>query len=260
MTESPAVKSALRTLALLDLLARNPGGASFSRILEETGYPKGSLHGLLATLKASGWVSLDTDTKLYSLGFRAWQVGAAYASAAKWEERAKVIMARLRDETGETVQLAVLDGMQALYIAKVDGLHSLRLDSRVGQRLDAHATGVGKVLLAYRPREEVVAWLGTQTLERYTDRTIATPAALLQELDGIRLKGYAVDQEERTRGASCIAVGITSGNGRVVAALSVSSPSVRFDTGQRATALPHLIAAGEEISSLIGQDLQGFVP
>jgi DNA-binding IclR family transcriptional regulator len=260
MSDTPAVKSATRTLALLDLLARFPGGVTFSEILVETGWPKGSLHGLLATLKASGWIRLQPETKLYSLGFRAWQVGAAYASAAKWETRAVETMTRLRDRFGETIQLAVLDGMQALYVAKVDGLHPLRLDSRVGQRLEAHATGVGKLLLASLPRDRVAVWLADRRLERYTGHTIVDPTALLAELDRIRATGHAYDDEERTVGASCIAVGVADDAGAVVGALSISVPSIRFDAERRREALPLLRDAACELSATIGSELRSFAP
>ncbi len=259
MSDTTAVKSALRTLALLDLLARRPHGATFSEILTETGWPKGSLHGLLSTLKACGWVQFRPDAKLYRLGFRAWQVGAAYASAVGWEERARRTMEALRDRLGETVQLAVLDGLEALYVAKVDGGHHLRLDSHVGQRLDAHATGVGKMLLAALPPETVRARLAGRTLHRYTEHTITDPEALVAELERIRTEEHATDREERTLGASCVAVGVADDTGRIVAALSVSSPSVRFGEERRREALTLLHETARELSATIGGELRTLV-
>lgn len=257
-SQDASVKSAFRALALLDLLAKHPEGVSFSEIQSLTGYPKGSLHSLLATLTACGWARLDTRSKVYSLGFRAWQVGVAYASATSWEDRAREIMGKLRDRLGETVQLAVLDEMQALYIVKMDGLHNLRLDSRVGQKLKLHATAVGKILLAGLPAPAVAEWLKDRSFERYTDRTIVDAHRLVEELELVRERGHATDIEERTLGACCLAVAVRDDTGNTVAALSTSSPSVRFGPERQANALPLLHEASFALSRSIGEDLRTF--
>jgi DNA-binding IclR family transcriptional regulator len=249
------VKSARRALVVLELMSRKGHGLTFSELLTELGYPKGSLHALLRTLTDAQWVRFSPRDKRFVLGFRVWEAGNAYARMVPWTARAHEVMARVRDRLGETVQLAVLDNFEALYVAKVDGAHLLKLDSSVGQRLQPHATGVGKMLLSALSERSLAEWLAGRVLERYTQFTIVDPARLAAELAAIRERGYSTDLEERTLGASCVAVGIRNARGELVAAMSVSAPSVRFDASKQAAALDELRGAAEDLSVAIGADL-----
>jgi DNA-binding IclR family transcriptional regulator len=161
-------------------------------------------------------------------------------------------MTRLRDQTTETVQLAVLDDFDVLYIGKVDGEHMLRLESAVGRRLEPHASGVGKVLLAALGDDELCAWMAERPPQRFTATTITDPEALLAELRTVRATGYATDREERTLGASCVAVGIRDHADTLVAAMSVSAPAVRFGPRQQQAALIHLRQAASDLSAALG--------
>jgi DNA-binding IclR family transcriptional regulator len=246
------VKSAMRALEILELLTAKAHALSFSEFQSLLGYPKASLHGLLRTMTAAHWIEFDSVTRRYVLGVRVWQGGIAYSAMVPLERRARPMMERVRSLTTETVQLAVLDHFEVLYIGKVDGKHMLRLDSSVGLRLKAHATGVGKVLLAGLPDDALVKWLEQQTLERYTSSTITDPARLIEELRIVRRRGHAIDEEERTLGACCVAVGIHDDRGNCIAAMSVSAPAVRFGDVQRGAALRHLQVAADELSAALG--------
>jgi DNA-binding IclR family transcriptional regulator len=251
-SKDPAVKSALRALEILELLTHEGRALSFSEILERLRYPKASLHALLRTMVAARWIEPDASGKRYVLGVRVWESGIAYNKMVPIETRALPLMRRVRDLTTETVQLAIFDDSEVLYIGKVDGRHMLRLDSSVGQRLRPHATGVGKILLAALTDEQLDAWMRGRTLERYTPNTIVEPERLREEVHAIRDSGYAVDREERTIGAACVAVGILNHAGACVAAMSVSAPAVRFGQDQRTTALEHLREACAELSATLG--------
>jgi DNA-binding IclR family transcriptional regulator len=247
-----AVKSAFRALEILEFLTRQARPMKFAEIQAALGYPKASLHGLLRTMSEARWLTFSETNKSYALGVRIWEGGVAYSAMAPLETRARPILERMRDLTSETVQLGVLDDFEVLYVAKVDGLHMLRLDSAVGQRLKPHATGVGKVLLASLPRELLERRVAAQPLERYTDNTITDPPKLFAELDLVRKQGYAIDREERTVGARCVAVGIRNHAGECVAAMSVSAPAVRFRGPQQKAALGHLRVAARELSAALG--------
>jgi IclR family KDG regulon transcriptional repressor len=251
-TEPTPVKSAFRVLQVLELLTSEGCPLSFPELRQKLGYPKASLHALLRTLTGARWIDLDPSARRYVLGRRAWEAGVAYTKMLPLEALARPFMERVRDETTETVQLAVLDGFEALYIAKVDGEHMLRLDSSVGLRLLPHATGVGKILLADLPDERLIVWLAQHKLERYTPHTIMEPMKLMKELRRVRRKGYATDREERTVGAACLAVAIHNHTGAVVAAMSVSAPAVRFGRNQRAAALQSLRVAAMDLSAALG--------
>jgi DNA-binding IclR family transcriptional regulator len=251
-TEPTPVKSAFRALQVLELLTSEGSPLSFPELQQKLGYPKASLHALLRTLAGARWIDLDPAARRYILGRRVWEAGVAYTKMLPLESLARPFMERVRDETTETVQLAVLDGFEVLYIAKVDGEHMLRLDSSVGLRLLPHATGVGKVLLADVSDERLTAWLAQRRLERYTPHTITEPVKLMKELQEVRRKGYATDREERTLGAACLAVAIHNQTGAVVAAMSVSAPAVRFGRNQRTAALQSLRVAAKELSAALG--------
>lgn len=246
------VKSAQRTLQLLELLTAREEPMTFTAIADSLGFPRSSLHGLLATLTDFGWLRFDPQTRLYALGIRAMEAGNAYVRSQDLPTRARPIMTRVRDELDETVQLSVLDGRFNVYVAKVDGGQALRLASEVGRRLPAHATGLGKVLLAHLPEEELDHRLLSATLERFTDKTICTRAALRSEFARIRAAGYGTDQEEYSRGVCCVAVPVRSHTTQVTAAMSVSAPKIRFERARRRQALDLLLRAADELSRDLG--------
>src|SRR5690606_15513328 len=121
----------------------------------------------------------------------AWEVGQAYSGHREIAELARPVMDRLRDATGETVQLARLDGIDNVYIALSESPSPMRLASRVGVRLPAHATGIGKALLSQLPPEEARSRLRGAELVRMTEHTITDPERLLDAIDGVRRDGYA---------------------------------------------------------------------
>ena len=251
------VKSASRALDILSLLTRRRGRLTFAEMEAALGYPKASLHGLLQTMTEANWLDYDTATRGYALGIRVWEAGAASLAMVPLWSRAKPFLERVRDQTTETVQLAVLDGFEVLYVAKVDGMHMLRLDSAVGQRLEPHATGVGKALLASLADDVLGRWLKSRPLERYTERTITDPDRLMAELRTVRQQGFALDNEDRTAGAVCVAVGVNDLDGTCVAAMSVSAPAFRFREAERTAALNHLRAAAGALSDELGRPAGG---
>jgi IclR family transcriptional regulator, acetate operon repressor len=189
---------------------------------------------------------------------RVWEAGIAYTKMLPLEALARPLMERVRDATSETVQLAVLDDFQALYVAKVDGVHLLRLDSSAGLRLEPHATGGGKVLLSGLADEQLRAWLRHHALERYTPNTITAPAKLLEELARVRAEGHAIDREERLLGVACVAVGVRNHLGAIAAAMSVAAPAVRFKKREQAVALEHLKIAAAELSTALGYSAEAL--
>lgn len=245
------VKSALRAVEILDLLTSARRPLSFSQIGGALGYPRSSLHGLLGTLASRGWVE-NTDGRLYTLGIRAWEAGQSYVRAVSLADRARPYMQRVRDELNETVQMATLDGRWNVYIAKVDGGQPLMLQSEVGRRLQAHATGLGKVLLAGLSNKELDGLFDGVTLERFTPSTISDRDDLHRELVRVRVRGYGTDNEEYTPGVRCVAAPVRDHQGRVIAAISVSIPTVRFRGPIRAQARALIMTAASDLSAALG--------
>jgi DNA-binding IclR family transcriptional regulator len=246
------VKSARRALEILEQLTRDPRPVGFAELADELGYPRSSLHGLLATLTDMGWVELDERTRTYGLGLRAWEAGRAYLHGRDLVERARPYMERVRDELDETVQLAVLDGPEVVYVGRVDGSHRLVTSYTVGGRVTAHASAGGKALLSLLDPEELERRFGGVRLERYTPQTITNARQFRAELAETRRRGYGVDAEEYTVGVRCIAMPVFDHEGEPVAALSVSVPTVRFDAKRQNRALAVLTENARLLSQALG--------
>jgi hypothetical protein len=146
----------------------------------------------------------------------------------------------------------VLDGRFNVYVAKFDGQQALVLASAVGRRLPAHATGVGKVLLADLDHAALERLLRNVKLERFTKNTLTDKAALYRRLQTIRDAGYGTDDEEYTIGVRCVAVPVRDQRGQVIAAMSVSVPVIRFDEESSARALALLMKGASELSAALG--------
>ena len=184
--QSEGVKSAQRALSILELLTSKETPLSFGAIATTLDYPRSSLHGLLRTLTERGWIELDPVTRLYRLGIRNWEAGNSYMRAISLADRARPFMQWVCDRVDETIQLAVLDGRYNVYIAKVEGKQRLVLDSEVGRRLEAHATALGKLLLASLPLEELDRRFAGVQLETFAPQTIDSYAELKRALATIQ--------------------------------------------------------------------------
>jgi DNA-binding IclR family transcriptional regulator len=226
------VKSAYRALDVLEAIAAI-GPSSISELSRRLGIPKSSLHGLIHTLTDRGWVTLDASGVRYRLGLRALQVGTRFVDEDETVSQVAPSLDRLATLTGETVQHARLDRDQVVYLAKRDSAHPVRLISAVGSRLPAHATALGKALLAARDDAEVHSLL-RPPLTALTARTLTDPDVLSANLRDTRARGYAVDEGEAAEGLRCFAVVVPAGGGRGAGAaptdaISVSVPAFRLD-------------------------------
>ncbi len=223
-----AVKSADRVLTLLEYLA-DVKSASFGAIVNDLELPNSSAHQLLQTVLHRGFIAFEESTRSFRLGFRLWEIAQSYAMDGDLATLAQPLMDELTATTMETVQLAKLDGLQNVYLAISESPHPMKLVSAVGMRLASHATGLGKVLLGGLDDDELKRRLGGVELEKYTDRTITDPQRLLTEIRRIRNRGYGEDNEEYVRGCRCVAMPVRDSRGDVVAALSVSVPTPRYN-------------------------------
>jgi DNA-binding IclR family transcriptional regulator len=238
---SPSVKSALRAVQLLEVLADRGGlPARLRELADDLGAPRSSVHALLRTLTASGWVRTDATGTLYTLGIRALLVGASFLEADPYVRAARPVLADLRDELGETVHLARLDNDRVVYLITQESGRERRRISRVGRWLPAHATSLGKAILADR---------GTTPagpLERLTEKTITDPAVLAAELQQIRGRGYATDDEEGTPGLKCVGVPLRY-TSPVTDAISCSVPLDRMTPERQEEVIGALTRAAHQL-------------
>lgn len=251
--EGATVKSALRVLLITELLTEYDQGLSFPEIQAHLDVPKSSLFSILRTMATRGYLLFSEETRRYRLGVRYWEAGQAFLRGADLPGVADPHLQEASDALGETVQLAVLDGMENVYIAKVEANQRLQLVSRVGSRLPAYATGLGKVLLAYLDDDDLRARLAEIELEAHTPRTLADVGQLVEELGRIREQGYGTDDGEYTPGVFCVAVPVRDHEDRVVAAMSCSVPEVRLTHGYRERMIETLTEQAQAISAAMGR-------
>jgi IclR family KDG regulon transcriptional repressor len=227
-TAPAAVKSAARVMTILDLLS-DRGAMTFSEIAAELELPKSSAHSLLATMTDRGYLEHDVAARTYALGIRVWQLARSRSDIDDLRLLLSPLMDRLGAETTETVQLARLEGSDAVYLAITEAMHPMKLYSAVGSRLPAHVSAVGKVLLAaLDPADARARLTRALPLQAFTKHTITELDLVMIELERVRRRGYATDQEESTIGLRCVAMPILDRDGRTIAAMSVSIPTPRW--------------------------------
>jgi len=216
-----------KALEVLDQVAAFGRPVRFAELLAGSQFPKPTLYRFVQTLTNQQMLSYDPDRQTYSPGLRL--VRLAHAA---WDQSTLAPVARphvdaLSAAVGETVHLAQLDHAQVLYIDKRNASSPVEMFSQAGRVGPAYCTGVGKVMLAFLDPETAEAAIGQQSFHRFTDHTLADPAALRAELADIRKNGYGFDREEHEPGIICIAVPILTEARRLLGALSVTSTTER---------------------------------
>lgn len=242
------VRNAARLLKVFRSRETDLGVSELSRRL---GLGKSTVHRLCATLEHHGYLVRDPGTGRYRLSLRVFHIGSHALDALDLPARAMPALEALGAVTEETVHLAVLDGAEAIFIGKVESPRPLRLYSQVGRRCPAHCTAVGKVLLAYAGAGQR-ALVAARPLKRYTPKTITSTAALERELEEVRRRGYATDEEEFEDGIRCVAAPVRDYRGRVVAALSVSVPAGRLPRARAASLVEQVLDTARRVSEALG--------
>lgn len=251
-TSASSVQSVDRTLDIIELLSTHPAGMALSDISERTGLHVSTVHRLLSTLTARGFVCKNIDTGKYRLTFRLFELGSRIANQSGVLSVATPFLRQLGIETEETVHLVLRDGDFVTYIYKHDASQSfVRMDSYVGLQNPMYCTGVGKSILARLPESEVASIWSRTPVTQFTATTIVTLAQMHQELEQVRRLGYAMDNEEHEIGVSCIAASICDFTGCPIAAISISAPSARI-LHFKDTFAPKLMATANEISTILG--------
>jgi IclR family transcriptional regulator, KDG regulon repressor len=222
--------------------------------VRELGLPRTTVHELLSTLTARGWlVLLEGDAPRYRLGVRAFELGSVYIRSLDVAAAVRGVAEKLAAETGETVQAGVLDDDQVVYIVKVDSIHPVRLVSAVGGRLPAHCTALGKALLSGLPESRLDELFppGSE-LPGLTTHSIRDADRLRTALARIRRRGLAVEERESNPDAACVAAGIRDRTGDMVAAMSVSVPTSRWNPARRRELGEAVVAAAQGLSRELG--------
>lgn len=245
---APSGSASQKTLDVLEAALLNE---RFTDIVAETGLPKSTVHRILATLVATGFVSGEADHG-FRAGPRFMTLAGRAISRLDISELAQPAVDRLVAEVDCTVHVGVVSGDEMVYVIRTDSSKPYRMRSRVGLAIPMHSTGMGKVALASWTTEEVAALAGRTGLPAYTDTTITDLDRLQEELAAIRDRGYALDLGENEVGTVCVSVPIRDHSGRVTHGLSVSSIALEHPGRSIEALAPFAKATADEISRLLG--------
>jgi IclR family transcriptional regulator, acetate operon repressor len=248
----PGHRTANRVVDILELLAASRDGLALREISAQLEAPKSSLLPLLRALTARGLLE-QGHSGAYRLGSRALGLGSGAAAQRDLVDLARPALLALMRRTDETVFLGVLagDSLSVVYVDKVDSEQIIRYAAGVGDRRPLHATSTGRAILAFLPVEQREEILRALPLERHTDRTVTSVAALRASLEETQRTGICVSVDEMVRGASGVAAPIFDRHGAVVGACTIAGPTDRLRSRLRQLAAEARDAA-DAISSLLG--------
>lgn len=247
----PVLSSVSKALTLLDAFSAEQPELGLSELAKRAGAHKSSAYRLLATLEAHGFVQKNERTHGYRLGWKLTELAGRLLEGFELRELAAPFMEELAARSGEIVHLSVLDGGEIVYLDKRGRSQPLTVSTTVGGRSPAHASAMGKVLLAGLPEGEAKRLLGPRPLRRFTPSTITDRRELARELAAIRRQGYALDNEETFPGIRCVASPLRDGEGRVLAAISVTVPAPRLGARRQNELKKLVMETAERISQRI---------
>ncbi|MGI9465171.1 MAG: IclR family transcriptional regulator domain-containing protein [Aestuariivirgaceae bacterium] len=249
---SGQVQSLSRALKLLNALSYYSQGLSLSEVAQEVGLPNSTAHRLLTTLQNERYVRFDNERSVWMIGVQAFRVGSTFVRSRDLVSIARPYMRRLMDQSGETVNLGILDRDEVVYLAQVETQKMMRAIAGPGGRAAVHCSSIGKALLAYMSIEDRDRLLGVLPMHRETTNTVTTAPALNEQLPAIVSSGFAVDDEENAIGLRCVAGVIFNEYAEPVAGLSISGPTARL-TDARLPSLGALVAGiADEITAELG--------
>jgi DNA-binding IclR family transcriptional regulator len=211
-----------------------------------------TIHRILTTFKARGYIIQNQKTMKYRLGIKLFELGYTVQNINRLIETIKPYLCQLSQSTGETGNLAILEGKEVVYIAKVESSEVLTTNIKVGARLPANCTALGKISLAFMPKKEFDnLYKDNKVLPSLTSNSITSLKELKKQLKKIREQGYAVDKEEYKAGVNCMAVPIKDKKGNAIAAISLTGPALRFTLEKIEKNSSNLMRISKEISKHI---------
>lgn len=230
-----AVPAVVRALDILELFLDGET-LTAPEITHRLGLPRTTVHELVHTLADRHYLSTAPERPgYYRLGMRVFQLGGVFAGQLDLAREGQAVAGDVAAQCDETVHVAVLEGTEVVYVAKVDSTQPVRMVSAVGRRLPAHCTAVGKMLLAMLPADALAArYPGRTPLPAMTPNSITSVAALKRHLATVRAESIAYERCESNDAVACVAAPVRDHEGEVVAAMSISAPVLRWDDASAA--------------------------
>jgi len=250
-TTQNTIKSLDRAMGVFEFLSEGQG-KTLTKLASDLRQSPATIYRILVTLEGRGMVEFDQIDQVWHVGPRAFVIGARFLKRTSLVERARPLLRRLMEDTGETANLGIEQNGHVLFVSQVETHASIRAFFPPGTLSRLHASGIGKALMAQMDSARLEKLLMDSPLEQFTEFTLVDHDALKDDLATIRASGYSVDGEERNLGMRCIAAPVFDINGEAVAGISVSGPTSRVGMDQISDFSAAVVSAANELSAAIG--------
>jgi PcaR/PcaU/PobR family beta-ketoadipate pathway transcriptional regulator len=247
------IESLSRGLSILSLLSETKTPLTLTELSHQLGLSKSTIQRLVFTLQHIGYIERDGGNKKYRLGPKSLSIGFAAMRNLDLKRIAYPYLEEISKETGETVNLAVLDGEEIVYVERIKTQHILNVDIQIGSRLPVYCTSMGKAMLVFLPESQVEKILDAKDLVPLTSRTTINKEAIKRKLKKVRVRGFATNNEEVHIGVRSVAAPIRNFNGEVIAAVNIAVPSIRVSLKKLETVIaPKVVETANKISFALG--------
>ncbi len=250
-TDQNTIKSLDRAMMVFEYLSET-SGKTLSALATDLDQSPATVYRILTTLEARGMVEMDSAAQVWHIGPNAFVIGARFLKRSSLLERARPILRKLMEDTGETANLGIEQNGSVLFVSQVETHESIRAFFPPGTLSPMHASGIGKALLAEMDDARLDRVLSRAELEVFTEHTIADAGAMRRELQAIGECGFSIDGEEKTLGMRCIAAAVFDVNQEAIAGISVSGPTSRVGSAQIPTLSAAVIEAAKAVTAAIG--------
>ncbi|WP_342634938.1 HTH-type transcriptional regulator BhcR [Fulvimarina endophytica] len=245
------IKSLERAMEIFEYLSE-ASGQTLSALSADLGQAPATVYRVLLTLEKRRLVEFDAEDQRWHIGPHAFVIGSRFLRRTSLVERARPIMRRLMEATGETANLGIVQDDAVLFVSQVETHASIRAFFPPGTLSPLHASGIGKALLAQMPRERLDRILSRNGLQAFTPKTLTTRADLDRDLEVTRARGHSIDDEERNGGMRCVAAPVFDMHGEAAAGISVSGPTSRMSEEKASSLAALVVGAAAELTVALG--------
>lgn len=246
------VQSVDRTLSIIEVLSDYEEGLGITDISEKVNLHKSTVHRLLNTLIYKGYVMQDSSTNKYGLTLKLFELGNKRVEQMNLVSVAEPYLKELMERTEEVVHLVVREKSEIVYVSKVEPQKTIRMYSRIGKRMPIYSTAVGKAMMANMNEKELDKLWNESDVRKLTEKTIVDLGQMKEHLEEVKLKGYAIDEQENEQGLRCIGAVLKNYNGNICGAISVSGSILSFTEDKVEKFAPYLIEYARIISRELG--------
>jgi DNA-binding IclR family transcriptional regulator len=248
------VTSLEKGLLILELMSDQGRNLSLTEISQKLGLGKGTVHRILSTLRSRRFVQQDSTTKMYGLGVRTLEIGAAPKKEKYLRKVMTPFLRELHERCKETVNAAVWEYNEIRYLFRIESEEMLRISTPAGARFPGYCAATGKIFLSYFSNDDIKRIYGRKNaLKKHTPHSIGSLNALIREIEKVRINKVAIDNEEALLGVYCVAAAVLSAKGECLAAISISAPKNRVTDNKAATFVKLVSETAREISNSLSE-------